>query len=257
MTNPFDITGRSIVVVGGTSGLGKAMALGFAEVGANTVATGRRVPEVQLATAEIRTFGVKSISCPCDATSRESLNHLVDTVVGELGGVDVLVYAAGKTLKKPTGELSQTEWSDVLSVNVNSALQTCQAFFPVLKDSRYPRIITIGSLSTSRAFHEVAAYSASKAALVSLTQTLGCEWAQFGIRTNAIIPGVFVTDLNRAILEGTPRGAELLMRTPLKRFGDISEVTATAIFLASDAVSFITGTTIAVDGGFIASGVNQ
>jgi NAD(P)-dependent dehydrogenase (short-subunit alcohol dehydrogenase family) len=253
--NVFDISGRTAVVVGGTSGLGYAIALGLADAGANVVACGRR-SNTEVA-AEIRARGVRTLNATCDVTDRGSLDSLCETVLAEFGGVDILINCAGRTFKKPTADVSDAEWNSLLDMNVTGIFRACQAFYEPLKASGRGRIVNVASLSTFVAFHEVAAYGASKAAVMALTQSLGCEWAKDGIRTNAIVPGVFVTDLNRELLNGTPRGQELLSRTPLARFGIAEELVPAAIFLCSDAVSFITGTSIAVDGGFLASGVNR
>jgi len=253
----FDLTDRKALVVGGTSGLGKAIALGLAEAGADTAVTGRRIDAVREVNDQIRALGRQSFDAACDATNRDQLSALRQRGEAEFGGLDILVYAAGVTLKKPTVDLTGDDWHAVTSINLDGALFALQTFHPLLAQSRYPRVITIASLSSLVAFHQVAAYSASKAALLSLTRSLACEWAESGIRVNAIVPGVFVTDLNRKLLFETPRGQELLTRTPMKRFGDASELVGAAIYLASDAASFVTGTALAVDGGFLASGVNQ
>ena len=257
MKNLFDLTDRVAVVVGGTSGLGRAVALGLADAGAHVVPTGRRTELVQQVAEECRAKGVRSLALTCDASDRASLDALRDATLQEFGRIDILVNAAGRTFRKPTVEVTEAEWDDLLNTNLSGTLRACQAFYEPLKASDRGRIVNFGSLTSFDAFHEVAAYAASKAAVLSLTKTLGCEWARDGIRVNAIIPGVFVTDINRALLEGTARGRELLLRTPMGRYGETSEIVGAALFLASDAASFITGTSIAVDGGFLASGVNQ
>jgi NAD(P)-dependent dehydrogenase (short-subunit alcohol dehydrogenase family) len=255
--NLFDLTGRVAVVVGGTSGLGRTIALGLADAGVHTVATGRRADLVETVAAEIESKGVRSVRATSDVHSRASLEELRDRVMAELGGVDILVYAAGRTFRKPTAEVTDEEWTALFDTNLTGGLRAAQVFYEPLKASGRGRIINIASLSSYTAFHEVSAYGASKAALLSLTKNLGCEWARDGIRTNAIVPGVFVTDLNRELLMGTNRGRELLTRTPLGRFGEARELVGAALFLASDGASFITGAAIPVDGGFLASGVNQ
>jgi NAD(P)-dependent dehydrogenase (short-subunit alcohol dehydrogenase family) len=251
------VTDRKALVVGGTSGIGKAIALGLADAGAHTIATSRRPELVQSVTEEIRSRGVKTLEQPCDALDESSLASLAARIREELGGLDILVYAAGATHKTPTADLSTDEWRNIMAVNVDGALNACKALYPMLKSAASARVLTIASLSSFVSFHQVAAYSASKAALLSLTKSLACEWAADGIRVNALVPGVFVTDLNRDLLNGTPRGQELLMRTPMKRFGEVDELVGAAIFLCSDAASFITGAALPVDGGFLASGVNQ
>ena len=253
--SPFDVAGSTAVVVGGTSGLGRAIALGLADAGADVVACGRR--ESGEVAEEIRARGVRTLAARCDVSDRASLDALRDAVLAEFGGVDILVNCAGRTFRKPTREVGDAEWNDLLDTNVTGILRACQAFYEPLKASGRGRIVNVASLASFVAFHEVAAYGASKAAVMALTQSLGAEWAKDGIRTNALVPGVFVTDLNRDLLLGTPRGGELLHRTPLGRFGEAEELVPAALFLCSDAVSFITGTSLAVDGGFLASGVNR
>jgi NAD(P)-dependent dehydrogenase (short-subunit alcohol dehydrogenase family) len=192
----------------------------------------------------------------CDVSDQASIDKVRDKAVTNFGGVDILVNCAGRTFRKPTKDIIDTEWNDLLDTNVTGMLRACQAFYEPLKASGRGRIVNIASLTSFVAFHEVAAYGASKAAVLALTKSLGAEWAKDGIRTNALVPGVFVTDLNRELLTGTPRGQELLQRTPLGRFGEAEELVPAALFLCSDACSFITGTSLAVDGGFLASGVN-
>lgn len=251
----FDIAGRTAVVIGGTSGLGRAIALGLAESGVNTVVSGLD-SGAEVAQA-ILACGVRTLQQTCDVGDRATLDLLREVVVAEFGGVDILVNCAGRIFRQPTAEVDDQAWSSLLDTNVTGMLRGCQAFYEPLRASGRGRIVNIASLTSFVALHEVAAYGASKAAVMALTQSLGTEWAKDGIRTNALVPGVFVTDLNRDLLMGTARGKELLARTPLGRFGRADELVGAALFLCSDAVSFITGTSIVVDGGFLASGVNS
>jgi len=253
----FDLSGRVAVVMGGTSGIGRALALALAEAGADVVASGRREPLVYEAASEIEKLGRKSLRATVDAASRTSIDGLRDRVLAELGRVDILLNAAGQTFRKPTHSVSEEEWARIMDVNVTGMLRACQSFYEPLKQSGRGRVINIASLTSYVGFFEVTAYATSKAAVLGLTRNLAVEWARHNINVNAIAPGVFRTELNSALLDGTERGRELLLRTPMKRFGNIRELAGAAVLLASDAASFVTGQCMAVDGGFLASGVNS
>jgi NAD(P)-dependent dehydrogenase (short-subunit alcohol dehydrogenase family) len=257
MSSPLDISGRRVVVIGGTSGIGRALSLGLAQHGAVVVPSGRRLAHVEEACREIKAAGGRTFPHVVDVARRESIDALRDAVVERFGGVDVLLYAAGFTLKQPTLEVSEEQWSCIMDTNLTGALRACQSFFAPLRESGSGRIINIVSLGSFRAFQEVAAYCASKSGLLSLTRSLACEWAREGISVNAIAPGVFPTALNSQFLNDTPRGREILMRTPMGRFGKPEELVGAAVVLASGAASFLTGQCIVVDGGYLASGVNS
>lgn len=253
----LDLTDRTAVVIGATSGLGKAIAIGLAEAGADVVPTGRRVKLAREVSREVEARDRRSLAVATDVTDESSIQSLADTVIEKFGKVDILVNAAGRTVRRPTLEVSDAEWNEILDTNLTGMLRACRIFGRHMIERRYGRIINIGSLTSVVALYEVAAYGASKAGVAALTKSLAVEWAPVGVCVNAILPGVFRTALNEGLLDGTDRGRELLARTPMEKFGQPEDVAGAAIFLASESARFVTGHLLAVDGGFLASGVNQ
>jgi NAD(P)-dependent dehydrogenase (short-subunit alcohol dehydrogenase family) len=253
----LDLTDRVAVVIGATSGIGKAIALALADAGADVVPTGRRAKLTKQAAREIKARGRRALAITADVSDADSLQALADATIEEFGKVDILVNAAGRTVRRPTLEVSDAEWNEIMDTNLTGMLRACRVFGYYMIARRYGRIINIGSLTSVVALYEVAAYGASKAGVAALTKSLAVEWAPHNVCVNAILPGVFRTALNEGLLDGTDRGRELLMRTPMRRFGQPEEVAGAAVFLASEAASFVTGHLLAVDGGFLASGVNQ
>jgi NAD(P)-dependent dehydrogenase (short-subunit alcohol dehydrogenase family) len=253
----FNLCGRSAVVIGGTSGIGRAIALGLARAGADVVPASRRLEEAQQTAIEIKNLGRRTLPFRADVLDRASLDELHDEVLRSFGRIDILVNSAGITYRTPTLECAEEEWNRVMDTNLMGTFRACQIFGRTMVAQRYGRIINIASLATFVAFHEVAAYCASKAGVGSLTKSLAIELAPHGVCVNAIAPGIFPTGLNEGMLDRTDRGQEMCMRIPMKRFGNTDELAGAAVFLASEAASYVNGQILAVDGGYLASGVNQ
>jgi len=253
----LDLSSKVAVVIGGTSGIGRTLALGLAQAGADVIATGRREELVRAVAEEIRAIGRKSLVASADVSNRASIEAFHSSVLAEFGQVDILVNCAGITKRTPSVDVSESEWNGIMETNLTGTVRACQIFGRKMIERKYGRIINVASVSSGRGFFEVAAYAASKAGVVSLTKTLAVEWAKYGVCVNALAPGVFRTDINKALLDGTPRGQEFQLRTPMHRFGKLEELVGATVFLASDSASFVTGHVLVVDGGFLASGVNQ
>jgi len=253
----LDLSGRSAVVVGGTSGIGLALTRGLAEAGADVVPISRRADMVDQAAAAVESHGRRSLRVTADALDRKALQRALHATLSAFSKIDILVNCAGITKRTPSLDVSDEEWDSILATKLTATFRACQVFGRPMLEKGYGRIINIASLASFIGLHEVAAYTASKAGVAGLTRALAVEWGPRGVNVNAIAPGVFRTALNTRILDESGRGQEFLMRTPLKRFGKVEELAPACVFLASEGSSFVNGEVLTVDGGFLASGVNQ
>jgi NAD(P)-dependent dehydrogenase (short-subunit alcohol dehydrogenase family) len=253
----LSLEGKKALVFGGTSGLGKSIAVGLAEGGADVVPVSRRAEEVSKTAAEIRALGKNTLELTADVTKREDVQRVADRMVAEVRRIDILVNSAGTTKRTPSLDFADEDWDRIMNINLKGTWLACQIVGRVMKDQQYGRIINIASIGAFQSLHEAAPYCASKGGVAMLTRCLGAEWSRYNIAVNAIAPGVFETPLNRNLIHEPGRKNSILSHTPMKRFGDLEEIKGAAIFLASDSARFVTAEILSVDGGFVAQGIGS
>jgi NAD(P)-dependent dehydrogenase (short-subunit alcohol dehydrogenase family) len=253
----LSLEGKRALVFGGTSGLGKSIAMGFAEAGADVVPVGRRAEEVRRTAEEIRKLGKNALELKADITRRVDVGGVIEHIMAEWGRIDILVNSAGTAKRVPSLELDDQDWDRIMDINLRGTWHTCQMVGGVMKEQRCGRIINIVSIVAFLSAHEATAYAASKGAVAQITRCLAAEWAKYNITVNAIAPGVFETPLNVNIVNEPGRKASIMAHTPMRRFGNLEEIKGAAIFLASDSASYVTGAMIPVDGGFLAQGIGE
>jgi 2-deoxy-D-gluconate 3-dehydrogenase len=247
----FDLKGRVAVVTGGNGGIGLGMARGMAEAGAAIAVAGRNTRKSEAAAAELAKLGVKTAVLEVDVANEASCRKMIDDAVKALGRLDILVNNAGMNIRKPADQLALAEWRQVLDVNLTSAFICSHAAYPRMKEAGGGKIISIGSMLSIFGASFAPVYGASKGGIVQLTKSLACAWAKDNIQVNAVLPGWIDTELTkRAREEVSGLNAMVLMRTPAKRWGKPEDHAGVAVFLASRASDFVTGTSIPVDGGY-------
>ncbi len=246
----FALTDRVAIVTGGGTGLGKAIALGFARAGAHVVVASRTIATIEETAAEVRSEGRKALAIPADVREVEQVTNMLHKTMDLFGRVDILVNNAGGTSFTPVLNMSAAVWEADVKENLTSVFICSRIVGEVMVKQKQGNIINMSSLGALGPWPNAAHYGAAKAAIISLTKTLAVEWAPYNIRVNAIAPGVIMTPLVRRLApEDSPRRQGQLTRIPLKRFGRPEDIAGVAIFLASDASAYITGETIAVTGG--------
>ncbi|MBL8670281.1 MAG: glucose 1-dehydrogenase [Alphaproteobacteria bacterium] len=247
------LAGRNALVIGGTSGIGKAIAAGFLAQGARVVVAGRDEAKLARALAELKASG-PAFGYAADMRDDAAARGLVAVTLAHHGHLDILVNSQGTTALKPAVDFTREDWDAIIATNLRSVFVACQEVGRHMLGRGRGAIVNIASLAAHRGWAGSAVYGISKHGVLSLTESLASEWAPRGVRVNAISPGVFLTELNRDRMS-PERKAAFLGRTPMGRFGAVGELVGAAVFLASDAASFVTGETIRVDGGYLASGI--
>jgi 2-deoxy-D-gluconate 3-dehydrogenase len=254
--NQFNLENKVAVVVGGTGGLGSALSLGLAEAGADVLATSRNAAKVDDVTKKIELLGRKTFSIRTDATNEEDMRLLCNKSLDFYGKVDILVNAVGINIRKTVLEMTYEDWSTVLRANLDSVFLGAKYFARNMIKENYGKIINIGSLNSVIASTNLCAYAASKGGVVQLSKALAVELSEYNINVNVILPGYFDTELTESVIKNKMTYGRIVERTPMKRIGTVEELKGAAVFLASDASQFITGETLAVDGGFLSFGVD-
>ena len=251
--NLFDLTDKVAIITGGGTGLGEACAKALADAGASVVLSGRRLELLDKVTSEINSSGGQAISIKTDVTHKNEVDSMVTKTLQKYGKIDILVNNSGINIVRPFLELSEDEWDAVINTNLKGCFYCCQAVGKGMVEQKSGSIINMVSVFGRTGFMNLAPYIASKGAIVQLTKGLAVEWARHNVRVNAVAPSYIKTEMTKRDIESDERVLKFnLSKIPMRRGGEPSEVAGAVVFLASEASSFVTGETIAVDGGWLA-----
>jgi 2-deoxy-D-gluconate 3-dehydrogenase len=251
----FRLDGKVALVTGASRGIGRGVAVAFAEAGADVALAARTAADLEATASQIRALGRRALVIPTDVTDRTQIAAMVRRTVAELGGLDVLVPAAGIPNRKPTVELTDEDYARVFDTNIKGVLFTCAEAGQHFLAQGSGSIVNICSLTTTFGFPGRALYGSTKGAVGQLTKSLAVEWGPRGVRVNAVAPGWIVTELSRGALSDPELRGTIVGRTPLGRLGEVDDVVGTVVFLASDAAAFVSGVIVGVDGGYVAKGL--
>jgi len=254
MSYVIDLKGKVAVVTGSSRGLGKAIAIALASAGADITITSRKMKSLEGVKRDLEKTGRNILCIELDVRSRESISSMAEKVLDHFGRVDILVNNAGTNIRKPAIEFTWEEWDTVLNTNLKSVFFCSQAIVPYMIKQGWGRIINIGSATSIMGFPNISPYCASRGGIVQLTKSLAVEWGPSGVNVNVLAPGWFRTEQTRVLWENEDWMSMMIKRIPNRKIGEPHELGATAVYLASDAASYVNGAFFMVDGGFTTGG---
>jgi len=248
----FNLAGENAVVIGASRGLGRQMSIALAQAGADVIVSSRSPTALQEITDEIRDLGQQAFAVECDVSKVGDIENLLESSCRRFNRIDILVNAAGIIVRKPSHQITEEEWDEVMGVNLKGMFFACRIFGAHMMENGGGKIINIASLASSIALPERTLYTISKTGVAALTRSLAIEWAQYNINVNAIGPGYFETELTAPLFKDEEWKQRLLQRIPMGRVGQPEDLDGITVFLASSASDYVTGQVFFIDGGFLA-----